>query len=65
MTNDRASPADGSSWFLAPPRSDPHDRLATTEIDLNLTDRHIQEEYEPKVSHRSNLPLGLRPGNQV
>ena len=25
-----------------------HDRLATTEIYLNLTDRHIQEEYEQK-----------------
>jgi integrase/recombinase XerD len=23
-----------------------HDRLATTEIYLNLTDRYIQEEYE-------------------
>jgi len=25
-----------------------HDRLATTEIYLNLTDRHIQEEYDAK-----------------
>jgi integrase/recombinase XerD len=25
-----------------------HDRLSTTEIYLNLTDRHIQEEYEAK-----------------
>ena len=25
-----------------------HDRLSTTEIYLNLTDRHIQEEYEQK-----------------
>jgi integrase/recombinase XerD len=25
-----------------------HDRLTTTEIYLNVTDRHIQEEYEQK-----------------
>src|SRR4051794_3275660 len=25
-----------------------HDRLSTTEIYLNLTDRHLQEEYEQK-----------------
>jgi hypothetical protein len=48
MTDDREGPADGSSVFLAPLLSDPHDRLATTEIYLNLTDRRIQEEYEPK-----------------
>src|SRR5262245_50621369 len=48
MTNDCEGPAAGSSWFLAPLRSDPHDRPATTEIDLDLADRRIQEEYEPK-----------------